>query len=60
MVLKMGVGLGVAMGPAIGVLCMFGLFAFWAGELNPPLKDTYRWKEDKGSLETSLISQYNE
>lgn len=31
MVLQRGIGLGISMGPALGVICMFGLWVFWAG-----------------------------
>ena len=32
MVLNMGIGLSVSMGVPIGAICIFGLFAFWAGQ----------------------------
>jgi len=31
MVLSMGIGFSVSMGPVIGSIAIFGLFAFWAG-----------------------------
>ena len=49
MVLQRGIGLGISMGPALGVICMFGLWVFWAGG----------WREVVCDCVKELVTSYD-